>query len=133
MSVARPTRREFAASLAVGTVGALAGCAHTSHSATTVAAPAAAPVATPSPPSPAAVADSTKTPDPAAPQADALLSVVVARYGKFIPDAERADVRRGIRGSMRLADRLRAAALTNAVDPFSSFVPAGPVAGGRAR
>jgi hypothetical protein len=128
MSVAQPTRREFAAALAAS---ALAACTRTAHTTPT-------PVATPAPPTTsatpaAASADSTRTPDPAAPQADALLAVVVARYGAFIPEANRAEVRNGIRGTIRLADRLRATPITNAVDPFSSLVPVAPTAGGPAR
>ncbi len=130
MSVTQPTRREFAATLASGAVGMLAACAHPAHLPSPLPAPASAPVGAAS--APPTAADSTHAPDPAAPQADALLSVVVARYGASIPDAERADVRRGIRGNMRLADRLRGTPLMNAIDPFSSFVPA-PTSGGHPR
>jgi len=107
----RPSRREFAASLAAVT---LAACARTAPR--PAPEPAVAPTAPPGP---------TESPPPAAPSpaptdaAGHLLGVVTARYGEAFPAGHRDDVRAGIARTQRLADRLRRVPITNAADPFT--------------
>ena len=116
------SRREFSVALAAVTLGA---CARS----TPVVAPTPAttpPAPMPAPPA-AATTPAPATPtDPNAPLADALFTVVAARFGEHITEEQRTSVRTDILNSIRTAQRVRTAPLTNADDPFSVCV--GPVA-----
>jgi hypothetical protein len=111
----RPTRRQFAASLAAaGAASLLTACARRPPApAAAPAAPATAATASPEP-APAAAA----TPAEAA-AAEQLLGVVAARYGSVFPGDHRADVRTGIGRTLHIAERLRRAPIANGADPFT--------------
>lgn len=122
------TRREFSVALAAVT---LTACARPAP----VVSPA--PVATPEP-MPAAAVRPTPAPaaqdDPNAAVAEALFTVVAARFGAHITDDQRASVRTDILNSVRTAQRIRTTPLTNADDPFSVCVaPIGAAAAPRSR
>ena len=104
------TRREFAASAIAAAL--TAACARVP------AAPAPAPAA------PASPSGAAAPPDPNAPLADALLTVVVARYGAHLPADERPRVREGILRNLRLGARLASTPVPNAADPYSVCVNA---------
>ena len=107
------TRREFAASAIAAAL--TAACARV-PAAPAPASPAAAGTTSPSGAAPA--------PDPNGPLADALLGVVVARYGAHLPEDERPRVREGILRNLRLGTRLAATPVPNSADPYSVCVNA---------
>lgn len=108
------TRREFAASAIAAAL--TAACARV---------PATpAPAAAGASPSSAAPTAAAAAPDPNGPLADALLGVVVARYGAHLPEDERPRVREGILRNLRLSTRLAATPVPNSADPYSVCVNA---------
>jgi hypothetical protein len=107
------TRREFAASAIAAAL--TAACARV---------PATPAPASPAPATPAPASGAATQPDANAPLADALLTVVVARYGKHLPDDERPRVREGILRNLRLGARLASTPVPNSADPYSVCVNA---------
>jgi|SRR5687768_12841179 len=97
-----PTRRDFALTLGVATLGACVGTA-------------------PVPPTPSSPAP-TASPAPAdAVLADAMTQLVRRRYGTHLTDEQIALVREDIVSGLRASDRLRAILLPNATEPDVVF------------
>ena len=101
-----PTRRDFALTLGVATLGACVGTA-------------------PVPPAPSSPTP-TASPSPAdadanAVLADAMTQIVRRRYGAHLIDEQIALVREDIVSGVRASDRLRAILLPNATEPDLVF------------
>ena len=97
-----PTRRDFALTLGVATLGACVGTA-------------------PVPPAPSSPVPAA-SPSPAdAVLADAMTQLVRRRYGAHLSDEQIALVREDIVSGLRASDRLRAILLPNATEPDVVF------------
>ena len=109
------TRREFAASAIAAAL--TAACARVPATPTPASPASPAPTSTPT-------SGAAAQPDPNGPLADALLTVVVARYGSHLPEDERPRVRDSILRNLRLGARLAATPVPNSADPYSVCVNA---------
>jgi hypothetical protein len=129
------SRREFSAALAAVTLAACARRAPTALPAPVGAPPAPNPAPPAAPITTSAAPAAAATPaDPNAPLADALFTVVTARFGTHITEEQRPSVRADILNAIRTAQRVRTTPLTNADDPFPVCVgPAAPVSRPRRR
>jgi hypothetical protein len=101
-----PTRREFALTMSVATLGA---CVRPPSIPPAPELPA--PVASPAP----------SDTDANAPLTNAMTQLVKHRYGAHLSDEQLGRVRDDIRDGLRASDRLRAILLPNAVEPDVVF------------
>lgn len=110
MTPSRPTRRQFAATLAAaGCASLVTACARTAPAAVMPRPAAAAPDST---------ADAgERTAREAA--AEHLVTVVAGLYAPGFPAAHRNDVRGGVARMLQLGEALRRAPVANDVDPYS--------------
>ncbi len=58
---------------------------------------------------------------PANPEAEARIAWILGRYGDRFDDAQKADIRRNIRGAQSGFDAMRAYPLDNSVEPATTF------------